>query len=127
MEFIADLLLIAAALGAAFYCFILSRRLSTLNSAEGGIGTAIATLSEQVERLEKTLDASRHSAEDVEQRLLATVQQAETLERDLAATLKSVPSPRPMAAVPAQVQRAETQPAAFRRRLFSDAASEKDT
>lgn len=127
MEYIADLFLIAAALGAGFYCFTLSRRLSTLNSAEGGIGKAITTLSEQVERLEHTLNASRKRAEDAERRLSDTLEHAEKMEKALAAALSMPVSPpvRPIARP--QPQRSETQPASFRRRLFSDAATERET
>lgn len=122
MEFIADLMLIAGALGAAFYCYILSRRLSSLNSAEGGIGEAISTLSEQVERLGQTLDGSREHAEAVEQRLRETVEQAEKAENALATALSAMPTPR-TAAKP-QTQRTDVQPASFRRRLFSDGVAE---
>lgn len=125
MDLIADLLLIAAALGAAFYCFILSRRLSTLNSAEGGIGEAIATFSKQVARLEEALEGSRERAEDVDQRLRATMEQAEKLESTLAAALSTAAPARP--AVNAQTRRTETQPASFRRRLFSDTTAEGDS
>lgn len=124
MQLIADLLLIAAAIGAAFYCFILSRRLSTLNSAEGGIGEAITTLSDRVAQLEQTLKASRQSAEDAERGLRETLKKAEEMETALAAAL-SVTSQLPMRTqVKPQPQRAEAQPASFRRRLFSDTARE---
>ncbi|WP_111402285.1 hypothetical protein [Meridianimarinicoccus zhengii] len=125
MEFIADLLLIAAALGAAFYCFILSRRLSTLNSAEGGIGKAIATLSEQVERLERTLEGSRERAEDVDKRLRSAIEEAGRAEAAIVAALAASPPVR--TAPKTQGPRPEPQPASFRRRLFSDAAAERET
>ncbi len=124
MAFIADLLLIAAAIGAAFYCFVLSRRLSALNSAEGGIGQAIKTMSEQVSRLEQVLDGSRQRAEDLERRLNAAIERAESLEPRIP---EAVPAPSvslARASPKATGQRAETQPASFRRRLFSEATGE---
>lgn len=124
MDLIADLFLIAAALGAGFYCFTLSRRLSALNSAEGGIGKAIGTLSEQVTRLEKTLDGSRERAEQAEQKLRTAIERAENLESMISRTLSATPTvdirPSPKAAV----QKVEAQPASFRRRLFSDSSEE---
>lgn len=62
MGFIADILLIAAALGAMFYCFVLSRRLSRFTDLEKGVGGAIATLSSQVDDMTKTLKAAQGSA-----------------------------------------------------------------
>lgn len=126
MDLIADLLLIAAALGAAFYCFMLSRRLTALNSAEGGIGQAIAALSEQVARLENTLDGSSARAEDIDQKLRATVERAEQLDRALTATIGSQPRmPTGVDATPSAT-RNDAQPASFRRRLFSEANLEND-
>lgn len=124
MALIADLLLIAAALGAAFYCFILSRRLSALNSAEGGIGKAIGTLSEQVARLEQTLDGSRLRAEDLERRLNAAIDRAEQLETALSGAQAPAPIVLGRTQTKAPPQRVEAQPASFRRRLFSDATGE---
>ena len=124
MALIADLLLIAAALGAAFYCFILSRRLSALNSVEGGIGKAIGSLSEQVARLEQALDGSRKRAEEVEQKLRATVERADLLEATLARSFSAPPVAVARTATKAPAQRADAQPASFRRRLFSDATGE---
>lgn len=124
MDLIADLLLIAAALGAAFYCFVLSRRLSALNSAEGGIGAAIGTLSEQVARLEQTLETSRGRAEEIDSQLRETVKRAE----DVAAKLSSSVPPQPDTATRPSAKalqpRHETQPASFRRRLFAEASGD---
>lgn len=126
MALIADLLLIAAALGAAFYCFILSRRLTALNSAEGGIGQAIATLSDQVARLEETLEGSRSRAEDVDQKLRATVARAEELEQALVSA-SGGPQVATQPAARQSAPRADTQPASFRRRLFAETRRESET
>lgn len=55
MEFVADIVLGAGALAAAFYCFILSRRLRRFTDLEKGVGGAIALLSVQVDDLSKAL------------------------------------------------------------------------
>ena len=63
MAYLSDLLVAAAALGAAFYCFILSRRLQALTRLDGGLGSAIALLSAQVDDLSRTLHQAREGAE----------------------------------------------------------------
>lgn len=55
MDLIADILLAAGALGAGFYCFVLSRRLKRFNDLEKGVGGAVAVLSSQVDDLNKSL------------------------------------------------------------------------
>ncbi len=55
MSLIADILLVAGALGASLYCFILSRRLAKFNDLEQGVGGAVAILSVQVDEMTKTL------------------------------------------------------------------------
>ncbi len=71
MSLIADILLIAGAIAAAFYCFILSRRLSRFTNLENGMGGAVAVLSVQVDEMTKALEeaqrTSRGSAESLEQ------------------------------------------------------------
>lgn len=62
MELIADILLVAGALGAGFYCYILARRLSRFNDLETGVGGAVAVLSAQVDDLTKTLEAAKATA-----------------------------------------------------------------
>ena len=41
MDLIADIFLIAGALGAGFYCIVLSRRLSRFTDLENGVGGAV--------------------------------------------------------------------------------------
>ena len=62
MDLIADILLVSGAIGAAFYCFILSRRLSKFNDLEGGMGSAVAVLSSQVDDLTKALAKAQRGA-----------------------------------------------------------------
>lgn len=63
MELIADILMIAGAFGAGFYCFVLSRRLNRFNDLEKGVGGAVAVLSSQVDDLSETLLAARSASE----------------------------------------------------------------
>jgi hypothetical protein len=62
MTIIADILLVAGAFGAAFYCFILSRRLARFNDLEGGVGGAVAALVVQVDDMTRTLELARSAA-----------------------------------------------------------------
>jgi len=59
MEIIADILLIAGALGAGLYCIILSKRLNKFTNLERGVGGAIAVLSSQVDDMTKALEEAR--------------------------------------------------------------------
>ena len=62
MGFVADIILLAAALGATFYCIVLSRRLSRFTDLEKGVGGAIATLSKQVDDMTRTLKSAQGAA-----------------------------------------------------------------
>jgi hypothetical protein len=70
MELVADILLIAGALGAGVYCVVLSRRLNRFTNLENGVGGAIAVLSSHVDDMTKALDVARtatsSSAESLE-------------------------------------------------------------
>lgn len=59
MELIADILLIAGALGAGLYCIVLSRRLNRFTNLEKGVGGAIAVLSSQVDDMTQALEKAR--------------------------------------------------------------------
>lgn len=63
MELIADILLVAGAVGAGFYCFVLSRRLSRFNDLETGMGGAVAVLSSQVDDLNRSLVSARAASD----------------------------------------------------------------
>lgn len=66
MAFIADILLIAGALGAGLYCQVLSRRLRRFTDLEKGVGGAVAVLSIQANDLTKALaDAQSTAARSV--------------------------------------------------------------
>lgn len=83
MELIADILLIAGALGAATYCVVLARRLNRFNDLEKGMGGAIAVLSAQVDDMTKTLEAARQTAGDSTGSLDELTGRAETVAQRL--------------------------------------------
>lgn len=62
MELLADILLVAGALGAGVYCYVLARRLNRFNDLEKGVGGAVAVLSAQVDDLTKTLVAAQNTS-----------------------------------------------------------------
>lgn len=90
MELIADLLLVAGALGAGLYCFILSRRLNKFNSLEKGVGGAVAVLSSQVDDLEKTLVSARQEAGQSANKLTELTERAAGIERNLELKIASL-------------------------------------
>lgn len=83
MNFLSDLLLAAAAAGAATYCFILSRRLSALSSLEGGMGSAIAVLSAQVDDLKRLIKTAQSTAGQAGSQLSDQTQRAENVAKRL--------------------------------------------
>lgn len=62
MAFVADILLVAGAMGAGLYCHVLSRRLRKFTDLEKGVGGAVAVLSAQVDDLSKALSQARLTA-----------------------------------------------------------------
>lgn len=105
MTLIADILLAAGAIGAAFYCFVLGRRLRKFNDLEKGMGGAVAVLSAQVDDLEKTLNAAQRSAAGSTAELEALTAKAEDVRRqlelqiaslhDIVPTQQAAPAPAP--------------------------------
>ncbi|UXX82273.1 hypothetical protein [Roseovarius pelagicus] len=83
MEMIADILLVAGALGAGLYCYILARRLSRFNDLENGVGGAVAILSAQVDDLTKTLEAAQGTAGASTESLETLTDRAEGVARRL--------------------------------------------
>ncbi|NDR57454.1 hypothetical protein [Aliiruegeria sabulilitoris] len=77
MNLIADLLLIAGAIGAAFYCFVLSRRLTRFTNLEGGMGGAVAVLSVQVDEMTKALETAQKTSRDSAESLRELTERAE--------------------------------------------------
>jgi len=96
MTLIADILLVAGALGAAFYCMILSRRLNRFNDLEKGVGGAVAILSVQVDDMTKTLEKARLAASDSTSSLESLTGKAEDVAKRLEllmASMHDLPKP----------------------------------
>ncbi len=103
MELIADILLVAGALGASLYCVILSRRLKRFADVETGVGGAIATLSTQVEQMTEALSAAQLTATASSRSLDSLTGRAEEVARRLellVASMHDLPE-APSAAPPA--------------------------
>lgn len=77
MELIADGLLIAGALTAALYCWVLARRLTALRSMDKGLGGAIAGLSARVEQTRASLADTKASTSDITRELSSLTARAE--------------------------------------------------
>lgn len=103
MDLIADGLLVAGALGAAFYCFVLSRRLTRFNDLENGVGGAVAVLSAQVDDLTKALDRARRGADRETEKLAELTERAEAAAKQLElmmAAMHDLPEAPPSTARP---------------------------
>ncbi|WP_425097624.1 hypothetical protein [Tropicibacter sp. S64] len=83
MDMIADILLVAGALGAGFYCFVLARRLTRFTDLESGVGGAVAVLSAQVDDLTKTLAAAQSTAGESSKSLQDLTERAEDVAKRL--------------------------------------------
>lgn len=97
MGLISDVLLVAGALGAAFYCFVLARRLRRFNDLETGMGGAVAVLSAQVDEMTRALSGAQDSAKGSADSLSRLTGQAEEAARRLelmVAALHDVPAAR---------------------------------
>ena len=77
MTLIADIFLIAGALGSAIYCIVLSRRLKKFNDLEQGVGGAVALMSTQVDDMTKTLSKAQNAAITSTSSLLELTKRAE--------------------------------------------------
>jgi len=62
MALIADVLLIAGALGAALYCMILARRIKSLSRLDTGLGGAISALSKQVDEIQTSVKTATQAS-----------------------------------------------------------------
>ena len=103
MTLIADILMIAGALGAAFYCMVLSRRLRRFSDLEKGVGGAVAVLAVQVDDMTKTLQKAQVSAAQSSQRLTELTERAEDAARRLELMLASLHDLPDGPAAPAEV------------------------
>lgn len=117
MLVIADILLVAGALGAGFYCYILSARLRRFTDLEKGVGGAVAVLSAQVDDLSKSLHAAQSTASGSMSSLSELNERAEASARRLELLLSSMHDlptqpPRPSTPTPSNpffVRRPEDQ------------------
>lgn len=83
MTILIDLAVGAAALLAAAYCLLLSRRLRALTRLDGDVGTAISLLSQQVDALTTALKAASESSGKAGEALERSLVRAETATRNL--------------------------------------------
>lgn len=90
MELIADILLVAGALGAGLYCHVLARRLNRFNDLENGVGGAVAVLSAQVDDLSKTLASAQKAASHSSDSLEQLTERAESVSRKLELLMASM-------------------------------------
>ncbi len=59
MDLLANGLLLAATIAAAFYCYVLAQRVKGLTDLDTGLGGAITALSRQVDEMKASVDAAR--------------------------------------------------------------------
>lgn len=90
MELIADILLVAGALGAGLYCFVLARRLRRFTDLEKGVGGAVAVLSSQVEALNSSLAAARSASDQSNAALEGLTVRAESVAQRLELMMASM-------------------------------------
>lgn len=83
MNAIADILMIAGALGAGIYCLVLSQRLRRFNDLDKGVGGAVAMLSAQVDDLNRALHAAQTAASTSTLSLDGLTDRAESVARRL--------------------------------------------
>jgi hypothetical protein len=98
MVMIADIFLVAGALGAGFYCYVLSRRLRRFTDLEKGVGGAVAVLSAQVDDLTQILTRAQSTAKSSVGRLDDVSARAEAAARHLellVASLHDLPEAAP--------------------------------
>ncbi len=110
MDLVADILLAAGALGAGFYCLVLSRRLKRFNDLEKGVGGAVAVLSAQVDDLNKSLQSAQQISDGSSKALQQLTGRAETVAQRLElmmASMHDIPEAAPQAQPQAQAPAAE--------------------
>lgn len=103
MQILSDILLMAAAFGAALYCHVLSRRLRRFTDLEKGVGGAVAVLSAQVDDLTRTLIKAQGAATGSVGTLNSVSERAEAAARRLellVAALHDLPAEQPPVADP---------------------------
>ncbi len=115
MELLSDGLLIAAAATAALYCWVLSRRLSDLKDMDKGLGGAIASLSDRVEKTRTSLADTRETTTAIARDLAELTHRAELAAKRLEGLLetqKAADEAAPLRSVSNEVEAATEDPAA---------------
>lgn len=77
MELVVDFLLLAASGTAGLFCWVLSRKLKALTSAEAGLGAGVAALSQSAEEMRSTVAAAKASANDTAARIETLLSEAD--------------------------------------------------
>lgn len=90
MELIADILLVAGALGAGLYCFVLARRLKRFTDLEKGVGGAVSVLSVQADELKASLEVARSASDQSGKDLRDLTDRAEAVAQRLELMLASM-------------------------------------
>ncbi|MFE3836758.1 hypothetical protein [Pseudogemmobacter sonorensis] len=118
MDLIMDVLLLAATVGAAVYCYVLALRLRRFTTLESGMGGAIAVLSAEVDGMTRALERAQGVASGSEERLAELTGRAEVLARQLELMVASLHD-LPEAAAPEEAGTAESRKIRFVRRRAS--------
>jgi hypothetical protein len=127
VDLIADILLVAGALGAGFYCFVLSKRLNRFNDLEKGVGGAVAVLSSQVDDLNKSLKSAQSVSAGKNVALDELTTRAEAVSQRLEllmASMHDVPEPKTDKAPETETPRTASQPMFARRMREQNEASQ---
>lgn len=77
MDLLANGLLLAATLAAAYYCYVLARRMKRLTDLDSGLGGAITALSRQVDEMKTSVDAAKQVSGASAKDLVAMTARAE--------------------------------------------------
>lgn len=79
MDIITDGLLIAGALFAGIYCYVLGQRLRTLRDLRSGVGGAIVGMTRALEDARRTLDEAKATSRESNQELRDLIGRAESV------------------------------------------------
>lgn len=121
MQYLIDMTIGAAALLAAAYCLMLSRRLRSLSRLDGDVGNAIALLSAQVDALTTALDRAQKASDASVSQLSAQTAKADRATRQLELLLAAMHGvPDPDAHITPSEPNAATARARVVRRRFSE-------
>ncbi|RMF33313.1 MAG: hypothetical protein D6754_17180, partial [Alphaproteobacteria bacterium] len=105
MALVADGLIAAAALVAAIYCLVLSRRVRRLADLDGGLGAAIAQLNAQVEGMRAALEAAKRTSSGSVRELRELTRRAEAAQGRLELLLATLHEGGPAPARPRPARR----------------------